>query len=147
MEEQYQGWIYLNMKGQFESLFTSKDIVRAKYPNGWVGWLNDKMSDDDDGCLTRFSTMDGSYMHIIIERLIDYGFKPPELIDDTIHFHDFYLNVYEYRDYAKFDCSKHNIKKPYWLNIQSQPEKSVKEIYELGLDLYDFNGSDYSLNQ
>ena len=117
------------MRSQFESLFTSKDLVRAKYPNGWVGWLNDKMSDDDDGRLTRFSTMDGSYMHIIIERLIDYGFKAPELIDDTIHFHDFYLNVYEYRDYAKFDCSKHNIKKPYWLNIQSQPEKSVKEIY------------------
>jgi len=134
------------MRSQFESLFTSIDIIRAKYPNGWVGWLNDKMSDDDDGLLTRFSTMDGSYMHIIIERLIDYGFKPPELIDDTIHFHDFYLNVYEYRDYAKFDFSKHNIKKPYWLKIQSQPQKSVKEIYELGLDLYDFNGSDYSLN-
>ena len=48
------------MRSQFESLFTSKDIVRAKYPNGWVGWLNDKMSDDDDGRLTRFSTMDGS---------------------------------------------------------------------------------------
>jgi len=134
------------MRSQFESLFTSKDIVRAKYPNGWVGWLNDKMSDDDDGLLTRFSTMDGSYMHIIVERLIDYGFKAPELIDDTIHFHDFYLNVYEYRDYAKFDCSKHKIKKPYWLKIQSQLEKSVKEIYELGLDLYDFNGLDYSLN-
>jgi len=133
------------MRSQFESLFTSKDIVRAKYPNGWVGWLNDKMSNDDDSRLTRFSTMDGSYMHIIVERLIDYGFKAPELIDDTIHFHDFYLNVYEYRDYTKFDCSKHNIKKPYWLNIQSQPEKSVKEIYELGLDIYDFNGLDYSL--
>ena len=39
------------MRSQFESLFTSKDIVRAKYPNGWVGWLNDKMSDDDDGKL------------------------------------------------------------------------------------------------
>ena len=128
------------MRSQFESLFTSKDIVRTKYPNGWVGWLNDKMSDDDDGRLTRFSTMDGSYMHIIVERLIDYGFKPPELIDDTIHFHDFYLDVYE------FDCSKHKIKKPYWLKIQSQPEKSLKEIYELGLDIYDFNGLDYSLN-
>ena len=45
------------------------------------------------------------------------------------------------------DFSKHKIKKPYWLKIQSQPEKSVKEIYELGLDLYDFNGLDYSLNK
>ena len=33
------------MRSLFESLFTTKDIVRAKYPNGWVGWLNDKMSD------------------------------------------------------------------------------------------------------
>ena len=64
------------MRSLFESLFTTKDIVRAKYPNGWVGWLNDKMSDDDDGRLTRFTTMDGRYMYIIVERLIDYGFRP-----------------------------------------------------------------------
>mgnify|MGYP001203428862 FL=1 len=134
------------MRSLFESLFTTKDIVRAKYPNGWVGWLNDKMSDDDDGRLTRFSTMDGRYMYIIVERLIDYGFRPPELINDTIHFHDFYLNVYEFRDYAKYDCSKYNSKAPEWLNIQPQPDKKLQEIVELGLDAYAFNGLDYSLN-
>ena len=134
------------MRSLFESLFTTKDIVRAKYPNGWVGWLNDKMSDDDDGRLTRFTTMDGRYMYIIVERLIDYGFRPPELIDDTIHFHDFYLNVYEFRDYAKYDCSKYYSKAPEWLNIKPQPEKKLQEIVELGLDAYAFNGLDYSLN-
>ena len=134
------------MRSLFESLFTTKDIVRVKYPNGWVGWLNDKMSDDDDGRLTRFTTMDGRYMYIIVERLIDYGFRPPELIDDTIHFHDFYLNVYEFRDYAKYDCSKYYSKAPEWLNIQPQPEKKLQEIVELGLDAYAFNGLDYSLN-
>ena len=134
------------MRSQFESLFTSKDIVRAKYPNGWVRWLNDNMYDDDDGKLTRFSTMDGRYMYIIVERLIEYGFRPPELIDDTIHFYDFYLNVYEYLDYSKYDCSKYKKKTPEWLDIQLQPEKSLKEIDELGLDAYAFNGFDYSLN-
>ena len=134
------------MRSLFESLFTTKDIVRAKYPNGWVGWLNDKMSDDDDGRLTRFTTMDGRYMYIIVERLIDYGFRPPELIDDTIHFHDFYLNVYEFRDYAKYDCSNYYSKAPEWLNIQPQPEKKLQEIVELGLDAYAFNGLDYSFN-
>ena len=134
------------MRSLFESLFTTKDIVRAKYPNGWVGWLNDKMSDDDDGRLTRFTTMDGRYMYIIVEQLIDYGFRPPELIDDTIHFHDFYLNVYEFRDYSKYDCSKYYSKAPEWLNIQPQPEKKLQEIVELGLDAYAFNGLDYSLN-
>ena len=134
------------MRSQFESLFTSKDIVRAKYRNGWVGWLNDRMSDDDDGRLTRFTTMDGRYMYFVVERLIDYGFKPPELIGNTIHFHDFYLNVYEYLDYAKFDFSKHNIKAPYWLSIKPQPEISVKEIYESGLDFYDYYGLNYSIN-
>ena len=134
------------MRSLFESLFTTKDIVRAKYPNGWVGWLNDKMSDDDDGRLTRFTTMDGRYMYIIVERLIDYGFRPPELIDDTIHFHDFYLNVYEFRDYSPYDCSKYYSKAPEWLNIQPQTEKKLQEIVELGLDAYAFNGLDYSLN-
>ena len=133
------------MRSQFESLFTTKDIVRAKYPNGWVGWLNDKMSDDDDGRLTRFTTMDGRYMYCIVERLIDYGFKPPELIDDTIYLYDFYLNVYEYLDYSKYDYSKYMIKTPYWLNIQSQPKKTVKEIYESGVYFYDYNGLDYSV--
>ena len=134
------------MRSLFESLFTTKDIVRAKYPNGWVGWLNDKMSDDDDGRLTRFTTMDGRYMYIIVERLIDYGFRPPELIDDTIHFHDFYLNVYEFRDYAKYDCSKYYSKAPEWLNIKPQPEKKLQEIVKLGLDAYTLNGLDYSFN-
>ena len=134
------------MRSLFESLFTTKDIVRAKYPNGWVGWLNDKMSDDDDGRLTRFTTMDGRYMYIIVERLIDYGFRPPELIDDTIHFHDFYLKVYEFRDYAKYECSKYYSKAPEWLNIQPQTEKKLQEIVELGLDAYAFNGLDYSFN-
>ena len=49
------------MRSIFGILFTTKDIVRAKYPNGWVGWLNNKMSDDDDGKLTRFTTMDEHY--------------------------------------------------------------------------------------
>ena len=134
------------MKSIFESLFTTKDIVRAKYPNGWVGWLNDKMSDDDDGKLTRFTTMDGRYMYIIVEQLIKYGFRPPELINDTIHFHDFYLKVYEYQDYSKFEFSKYKIQEPEWLKIKSQPEKSLQEIDALGLDAYNFNGLDYSFN-
>ena len=134
------------MRSVFESLFTTKDIVRAKYPNGWVGWLNNKMSDDDDGKLTRFTTMDGRYMYIIVEQLIGYGFRPPELIDDTIHFYDFYLNVYEYQDYSKFDFSKYKILTPEWLNMKSQPKKSLQEIDTLGLDIYNFNGFDYSVN-
>ena len=134
------------MRSIFESLFTTKDIVRSKYPNGWVGWLNDKMSDDDDGKLTRFTTMDGRYMYIIVEQLIKYGFRPPELINDTIHFHDFYLKVYEYQDYSKFDFSKYKIQEPEWLKIKSQPKKSLQEIDSLGLDAYNFNGLDYSLN-
>ena len=134
------------MRSIFESLFTTKDIVRSKYPNGWVGWLNDKMSDDDDGKLTRFTTMDGRYMYIIVEQLIKYGFRPPELINDTIHFHDFYLKVYEYQDYSKFDFSKYKIQEPGWLKIKSQPEKSLQEIDALGLDAYNFNGLDYSFN-
>ena len=134
------------MKSIFESLFTTKDIVRCKYPNGWVGWLNDKMSDDDDGKLTRFTTMDGRYMYVIVERLIEYGFRPPELVNDTIYFHDFYLNVYEYQDYSKYDFAKYNIQAPEWLDIQPQPKKNIQEIADLGLDFYSYNGLDYSLN-
>ena len=59
---------------------------------------------------------------------------------------DHLINVYEYLDYAKFDCSKHNIKAPYWLSIKPQPEKSVKEICESGLNFYDYNGLEYSIN-
>ena len=134
------------MRSIFESLFTTKDIVRAKYPNGWVGWLNDKMSDDDDSKLTRFTTMDGRYMYIVVEQLIGYGFRPPELIDDTIHFHDFYLKVYEYQDYSKFDFSQYKIQAPEWLKVKSQPKKNLQEIDTLGLDIYNFNGFDYSVN-
>ena len=134
------------MRSLFESLFTTKDLVRSKYPNGWVGWLNDKMSDDDDGRLTRFTTMDGRYMYIIVERLIEYGFRPPELVNDTIHFHDFYLKTYEYKDYSKFDFLKYNIKLPDWLNIQLQSKKNIQGIDAFELDNSNFSGFDYSFN-
>ena len=134
------------MRSLFESLFTTKDIVRAKYPNGWVGWLNDKMSDDDDGRLTRFTTMDGRYMYIIVEQLIECGFRPPELVNDTIHFHDFYLKTYEYQDYSKFDFSKYNIKLPVWLNIQLQSHKSMQDIEIFELDNSNLSGFDYSFS-
>jgi hypothetical protein len=80
-------------------------------------------------------------MYIIVERLIECGFRPPELIDNTIHFNDFYLNVYDYLDYSQYKK-----KIPEWLNIQLQPEKSLVELDKLGLDAYAFNGFDYSLN-
>ncbi|MDA0762868.1 MAG: hypothetical protein O3A39_00400 [Proteobacteria bacterium] len=128
------------MISKFESLFTTKDLVRSKYPNGWVGWLNDKMSDEDDGCLTRFTTMVGRHMHHLVEKLISYGFKPPILKNNKIHFYDFYLNVYEYRDYSKYVTTGSS-----WLQANSQPKKSIKDIVDLGLNYYDFNGTYFSL--
>ena len=134
------------MLSKFESLFTTKDLVRSKYPNGWVGWLNDKMSDDDDVSLTRFTTMDGRHMHFVIEKLISYGFKPPILKNNKILFYDFYLNVYECRDYSKYDYSKYVTTEPSWLKVSSQPKKSIRDIVDLGLNYYDFNGTNFSLN-
>ena len=134
------------MISKFESLFTTKDLVRSKYPNGWVGWLNDKMSDDDDVSLTRFTTMDGRHMHFVVEKLISYGFKPPILKNNKILFYDFYLNVYECRDYSKYDYSKYVTTEPSWLKVSSQPKKSIRDIVDLGLNYYDFNGTNFSLN-
>ena len=134
------------MLSKFESLFTTKDLVRSKYPNGWVGWLNDKMSDDDDVSLTRFTTMDGRHMHFVVEKLISYGFKPPILKNNKILFYDFYLNVYECRDYSKYDYSKYVTTEPSWLKVSSQPKKSIRDIVDLGLNYYDFNGTNFSLN-
>ena len=134
------------MLSKFESLFTTKDLVRSKYPNGWVGWLNDKMSDDDDVSLTRFTTMDGRHMRFVVEKLISYGFKPPILKNNKILFYDFYLNVYECRDYSKYDYSKYVTTEPSWLKVSSQPKKSIRDIVDLGLNYYDFNGTYFSLN-
>jgi hypothetical protein len=132
------------MINKFESLFTTKDLVRIKYPNGWVGWLNDKMSDDDDASLTRFTTMDGRHLHDVVEKLISYGFKPPILKNNKIHFYDFFLNIYEYQDYSKEDCLKYLVIRPSWLKVGLQPEKSIKEIVDLDLNYYDFNGTFFS---
>ena len=134
------------MISKFESLFTTKDLVRFKYPNGWVGWLNDKMCDEDDSRLIRFTTMDGRHMHDVVEKLISYGFKPPVLKNNKVYFYDFYLDVYEYWNYSKYDYSKYKKKIPEWLNIRSQPKKSLEEIDNFCLDAYAFNGLNYSLN-
>ena len=136
---------YINMVSYFESLFTTKDIVRKKYPGGWIGWINDGMSDDDDGQLTRFTTMCGYHMHDTIEKLIKYGFKEPEISNDNINFNDFYLDVYEYNDYSKLDYSKYKYKLPNWLKITIPKFKSIKEIDEQGLDLYEHTCPDFSI--
>ena len=133
------------MKSLFESLFTTKEIIRAKYPNGWVGWLNDGMSDEDDGQLTRFTTMDGGHMYQIVEGLKGYGFKPPELKNGCFYCNDYFLSVYEYYQYIEEDISKYSCKPPEWLNLRIQPEMSLFEIYKKGLDYLDYNGLDYSV--
>ena len=46
---------------------------------GWTGWVNDKMSDDDERELTRFTTMDGQYMYAKVQHLIKNGFMPPRV--------------------------------------------------------------------
>ena len=136
---------YINMLSYFDSLFTTKDIVRKKYPGGWVGWINDGMSDDDDGQLTRFTTMCGYHMHNTIEKLIKYSFKEPEVLNNKIKFNDFYLDVYEYRDYSKIDYTKYKNSLPNWLKITLPKFKSIKEIDEQGLDLYEHTFLNFSI--
>ena len=68
------------------------------------------------------------------------------MYNNNIYFYDFYLNIYEYRNYLKYDYSKYKKKIPEWLNIRSQPKKSLEEIDNFCLDAYAFNGLDYSLN-
>jgi hypothetical protein len=131
------------MKSLFETLFTTKDIIRKKYPRGWTGWLNDRMSDEDDGQLTRFTTMDGRHMNKIVDDLISYGFEPPELIDGVFHCKDYYLNVYKYYQHIEEDISKYFCKAPKWLKIKSQPKMSIMEIYKKQFDITDYNGADY----
>jgi len=133
------------MLSYFDSLFTTKDIVRKKYPGGWVGWINDGMSDDDDGQLTRFTTMCGYHMHNTIEKLIKYSFKEPEVLNNKIKFNDFYLDVYEYRDYSKIDYTKYKNSLPNWLKITLPKFKSIKEIDEQGLDLYEHTFLNFSI--
>ena len=102
------------------------------------------MSDEIEGELTRFTTMDGRHMHMIVDDLISYGFKPPELIDGVFYCKDYYLNVYEYYHYIKEDVSKCTYKAPEWLQIKPQPKMPIMEIAEKELDINDYNGSDYS---
>ena len=102
------------------------------------------MSDEDDGQLTRFTTMDGRHMHMVVDDLISYGFKPPELIDGVFHCKDYYLHVYEYYHYIEEDISKYSCKAPDWLKIKSQPVMPLMEIDKKKLDICDYNGLDYS---
>ena len=136
---------YINMVSYFESLFTTKDIVRKKYPGGWVGWINDGMSDDDDGQLTRFTTMSGNYMDNTIKKLIKYGFKEPQVVNNEIKFNDFYFDVYEYHDYSKIDYAKYKHRLPNWLKITLPKLKSIRDIDEQGLDLYQHTCPDFSV--
>ena len=132
------------MKSLFESLFTTKDIIRSKYPGGWGEWLNNGILHEVEGELVRFSTMDGLHMHKVVDELKCYDFEPPELKKGVFYCKDYYLDVYEYYQYIKEDMSKYSCKEPKWLQIKSQPNMSIIEIVEKELDITDYNGTDYS---
>ena len=132
------------MKSLFESLFTTKKIISAKYPSGWNGWLNDGMSDEVEGELTRFTTMDGLHMHKVVDELIGYGFKSPEFKKGVFHCKDYYLDVLKYYQYIKEDMSKYLCKEPKWLRIKPQLKMSIMDIVEKELEITDYNGADYS---
>ena len=136
---------YINMISRFESLFTTKDIVRKKYPGGWVGWINDGMSDNDDGQLTRFTTMCGNHMNKTIRKLINSGFKEPELLNNEVKFNDFYFDVYEYRDYSKIDYAKYKYRLPSWLKMTLPKFKSIRDIDKQCLDLYQHTYPNFSI--
>ena len=134
------------MKSLFESLFVTKKIIREKYPNGWTGWLNDGMSDEDDRYLTRFTTMDGLHMYNEVNRLISYGLRPPVLINNVYYCLDYYLSVYEFYQYVDEDISKYECKPPKWLKILPQPKMKLVEIDKNKLNINDYNGLDYLYN-
>ena len=124
------------MKSLFESLFTTKDIIRKKYPGGWVGWVNDNMSDEDDGRLTRFTTMDGRHMYSKVQHLIKNGFTPPELVNDTYYFKDYFLDVMEYNDISEEKLDKYSFSLPKWLNVKEPMigTHSLEEIMTMNID-------------
>ena len=124
------------MKSLFESLFTTKDIIRKKYPGGWVGWVNDNMSDEDDGRLTRFTTMDGRHMYSKVQHLIKNGFTPPELVNDTYYFKDYFLDVIEYNYISDEKLDKYSFSLPKWLNVKDPMlgAHSLEEIMTMNID-------------
>ena len=124
------------MKSLFESLFTTKDIIRKKYPGGWTGWINDKMSDEDDGELTRFTTMDGQNMYAKVQYLIKNGFMPPELVKGTYYFKDYFLDVIEYNYISNEKLYKYSFSLPKWLNVKEPMigTHSLEEIMTMNID-------------
>ena len=124
------------MKSLFESLFTTKDIIRKKYPGGWVGWVNDNMSDEDDGELTRFTTMDGQHMYAKVQHLVKNGFMPPELVKGTYYFKDYFLDVMEYNYISDEKLDKYSFSLPKWLNVKEPMigTHSLEEIMTMNID-------------
>ena len=124
------------MKSLFESLFTTKDIIRKKYPGGWVGWVNDNMSDEDDGRLTRFTTMDGRHMYSKVQHLVKNGFMPPELVKGTYYFKDYFLDVMEYNYISDEKLDKYSFSLPKWLNVKEPMIRthSLEEIMTMNID-------------
>ena len=78
----------------------------------WTAWINQGMSYENDGQLRRYTTMDASYVHKVLNKLIGYGFNFPDLIDGVFNCKDYYLDVYEYYYYIQEDISKYSCKAP-----------------------------------
>ena len=94
------------------------------------------MSDEDDGELTRFTTMDGQYMYAKVQHLIKNGFMPPELVNGTYYFKDYFLDVMEYNYISDEKLDKYSFSLPKWLNVKEPMigTHSLEEIMTMNID-------------
>ena len=94
------------------------------------------MSDEDDGRLTRFTTMDGRHMYSKVQHLIKNGFTPPELVDGMYYFKDYFLDVIEYNHISNEKLDKYGCSYPKWLNVKGPMlgAHSLEEIMTMNID-------------
>ena len=123
---------------EFESIIVCRKIIDLRFKGGWAEWLN-KFSMQDDGELSRVSSMSGSEIADIEYEIYKLGLLPPKITKTAYQYRDYFIYAMEYQPHKKYGISIGG--SPDWL-IWHEPLIQRMSLFEIDkLPIEAFMGS------
>jgi len=81
---------------ELETIIVSYKSVQKHFPGGWNKWKT-FFSNEDDGNISRISLSNGKKLYSFEQKLIKFGFKKPNFVNDVYQYYDYYIYSKSYK--------------------------------------------------
>ena len=128
----------MTIQTEFESIIVCKAIVDLRFKGGWEHWIN-KYSMEDDGYLSRVSTMSGADLARTEKTIQKLGLLPPMITESEYIYLDYYIYALEYTPHKSHGVAIGSM--PNWLTMHEPliNKMSLFEFEKLPLEQQQFS--------